>query len=390
MSAIQSVAIIPLRAGSKSIIGKNKRKMLGRPLFTWVLGAAIESELDKVFVFTDDQQIIDYINKEYTWCNKVQAMLRSTESATDTASTEMAMIEFANAIEYKFDTLCLLQATSPLTTASDINACLQKVQKDGFDSALTVVENKRFIWSADGKSLNYDYLSRPRRQDFEGMLMENGAVYACTKAQFQASQNRLGGKIGIVKMHEDTLIEIDEPTDWTIVESLIENRLRSAKKSPTQIKVLVLDVDGIFTDGSITYNKDGEFSKTFSMRDGMGLEIIRETGLEVYIMTSENSQLVEQRMNKLGLKNVFMGVKDKYSRLTQLAKERGLNKNEIAYLGDDVNDLANICSVAWGLCPADGMPEVKNRADVVLNANGGAGAIREACYFIDKYNKRNK
>lgn len=390
MSAIQSVAIIPLRAGSKSIIGKNKRKMLGRPLFTWVLGAAIESELDKVVVFTDDQQIIDYINKEYTWCSKVQAMLRSTESATDTASTEMAMLEFANAIDYKFDIVCLLQATSPLTTAADINATLQKVQKEGFDSALTVVENKRFIWSANGKSLNYDYLTRPRRQDFEGMLMENGAVYACTKAQFQASKNRLGGKIGIVKMHEDTLIEIDEPTDWTIVESLIENRLRSAKNSPTQIKVLVLDVDGVFTDGSITYNKDGEFSKTFSMRDGMGLEIIRETGLEVFIMTSENSQLVEQRMNKLGLKNVFMGVKDKYSRLTQLAKERGLNKNEIAYLGDDVNDLANICSVAWGLCPADGMPEVKNRADVVLNANGGAGAIREACYFIDKYNKRNK
>lgn len=386
----QSVAIIPLRAGSKSIVNKNKKKLLGRPLFTWVLGEAIRSNLSKVYIFTDDSDILDYIQKEYTWTDKVEGMLRSAASATDTASTEMAMFEFAEKIKYNFNTLCLLQATSPLTTAQDINKTLAKIYEEGYDSALTVVESKRFIWNEAGKSLNYDYLKRPRRQEFEGMLIENGAVYACTKAQFQASKNRLGGKIGIVKMHEDTLIEIDEPTDWTIVESLIENRLRSAKKSPTQIKVLVLDVDGIFTDGSITYNKDGEFSKTYSMRDGMGLEIIRETGLEVYIMTSENSQLVEQRMNKLGLKNVFMGVKDKYSRLTQLAKERGLNKNEIAYLGDDVNDLANICSVAWGLCPADGMPEVKNRADVVLNANGGAGAIREACYFIDKYNKRNK
>ena len=386
----QSVAIIPLRAGSKSIVNKNKKKLLGRPLFTWVLGEAIRSNLSKVYIFTDDSDILDYIQKEYTWTDKVEGMLRSAASATDTASTEMAMFEFAEKIKYNFDTLCLLQATSPLTTVQDINKTLAKISEEGYDSALTVVESKRFIWNEAGKSLNYDYLKRPRRQEFEGMLIENGAVYACTKAQFQASKNRLGGKIGIVKMHEDTLIEIDEPTDWTIVESLIENRLRSAKKSPTQIKVLVLDVDGIFTDGSITYNKEGEFSKTFSMRDGMGLEIIRETGLEVFIMTSENSQLVEQRMNKLGLKNVFMGVKDKYSRLTQLAKERGLNKNEIAYLGDDVNDLANICSVAWGLCPADGMPEVKNRADVVLNANGGAGAIREACYFIDKYNKRNK
>ncbi len=287
----QSVAIIPLRAGSKSIVNKNKKKLLGRPLFTWVLGEAIRSNLSKVYIFTDDSDILDYIQKEYTWTDKVEGMLRSAASATDTASTEMAMFEFAEKIKYNFDTLCLLQATSPLTTVQDINKTLAKISEEGYDSALTVVESKRFIWNEAGKSLNYDYLKRPRRQEFEGMLIENGAVYACTKAQFQASKNRLGGKIGIVKMHEDTLIEIDEPTDWTIVESLIENRLRSAKKSPTQIKVLVLDVDGIFTDGSITYNKEGEFSKTFSMRDGMGLEIIRETGLEVFIMTSENSQL---------------------------------------------------------------------------------------------------
>ncbi|MBN1462535.1 MAG: N-acylneuraminate cytidylyltransferase [Bacteroidales bacterium] len=385
----QSVAIIPLRAGSKSIINKNKKKLLGRPLFTWVLGEAIQSNLSKIYIYTDDEKIIDFIQEEYTWTNKVEAMLRSAESATDTASTEMAMLEFAEKIKYNFSILCLLQATSPLTTALDINNTLKKINDEGFDSALTVVESKRFVWNEAGKSLNYDFMNRPRRQEFEGMLLENGAVYACTKSQFQQNKNRLGGKIGIVKMAETSLVEIDEPTDWAIVETLAEQTLRKTKQTASKIKALVLDVDGVFTDGKIAYTKDGELSKTFSMRDGMGLEIARENGLQVIVITSENSVLVEKRMQKLQITNLYMGVKDKYTRLIEILNQLKINKNEVAYLGDDVNDLANICSCGWGLCPSDAMPEVKQRADIILPAAGGNNAIREATHFIHLYNQRN-
>lgn len=383
----KSVAIIPLRAGSKSILNKNKKKLLGRPLYTWTLGEAIRSELTKVYIFTDDQQIIDFVNKEYAWTGKVEAMLRSAESATDTASTEISMLEFAEKIKYDFDILCLIQATSPLTSASDINKILSKI-KDGYDSALTVVETKRFLWNEAGKSLNYDYMNRPRRQDFDGMLMENGAVYACTKAQFQVTKNRLGGKIGLVKMSEDTLVEIDEPNDWVIVEKLAEQKLRNAKGTTAKIKGLVLDVDGVFTNGNVSYSKDGELSKTFSIRDGMGLEIAREQGLKVIVMTSEDSALVEKRMKKLGISELYMGVKDKYSRLFEVLHKLGISKDEVAYLGDDVNDLSNICSCGWGMCPSDGIPEVKAKADIILNAEGGRNAIREACNFISIYNQR--
>ena len=259
--------------------------------------------------------------------------------------------------------------------------------ENGKDSALTVVNTHRFLWNSDGRSINYNPSNRPRRQDFEGLLIENGAVYTCTKKVLQENKNRLGNNIGIVKMPEDSLHEIDSESDWGIVENLLIERQKQLKKAK-KITHLVLDVDGVFTDGTITYTKNGEHTKSFDMRDGMGLEILRQFGVEIMIMTSEQSELVAKRMQKLQIKQVFLGVKDKYTLLQTLSKQQGFSLNNVAYLGDDVNDMSNICSVGWSLTPQNAMTEIKNIADVVLSKPSGAGAIREACHFIKNYNKR--
>ena len=264
---MKKIGFIPLRKNSKGIPNKNKRKMVGRPLFTWVLGEAIFSDLDMVYVYTDDTDIIDFITKEYHWTPKVKALLRSDDSATDTASTEFAMLEFAEKINYNFDVFCLLQATSPFTKKDDINACLEKLN-NGFDSALTVVNTHRFLWNENGTAINYDPQKRPRRQDFEGLLVENGSVYATTKQALQKHKNRIGEKVAVVKMPEDTLMEIDSETDWIAVETLLIERQKRAKASE-KITQIVLDVDGVFTDCTITYTKDREHTKGFDMRDGM-------------------------------------------------------------------------------------------------------------------------
>ncbi len=383
---MKKIGFIPLRKGSKGIPNKNKRKMVGRPLYTWVLGEAIFSDLDEVYVYTDDQVIIDFIAKEYHWTNKVKALLRSDESASDTASTEMAMLEFCNEIGYDFDVFCLLQATSPFTRRSDVNACLGKLEGE-YDSALSVVNTHRFLWNEDGIPINYNPLERPRRQDFDGLLMENGAVYATTKEALQQTRNRLGNKIAVVKMPEESLLEIDSENDWIAVEQLLMERQKRAKES-AKITHVVLDVDGVFTDGTITYTKEGEHTKNFDMRDGMGLEILRQFNVEVMVMTSEQSELVAKRMQKLKIENVYLGVKDKYSLLQSILKERDLSINNFAYIGDDVNDLTNICSVGWSLAPNNATDIVKQNADIVLSKSSGAGAIREACQFIMNYNKR--
>jgi N-acylneuraminate cytidylyltransferase len=384
---MKKIAILPLRKDSKGIRSKNKKKLLGRPLFSWVVAEAIFSNLDAVYVFTDDTDILCFIEKEYAWNSKIKGLLRSDKNATDTASTESVMLEFATVINHDFDILCLLQATSPLTTAADINAVLDKIEKENSDSALTVVKTHRFTWNADGTPQNYDPLERPRRQDFEGLLVENGAVYATTKAAFIASKNRISGKIGLVEMDEASYVEIDSTTDWEIVEKLLAQRLQKMK-SHNRIDYLVLDVDGVFTDGGVYFGAEGELMKKFDMRDGMGLEILRQNNVEVIVMTSENSELVGERMKKLQIKHTYLGVKDKYALLTQFLEDQNAHFGQLAYVGDDVNDLANICRAGWSFCPANGTEVVKQHADYILTHNSADGAIREVSEMIMKYNKR--
>ncbi|MFB3389164.1 cytidylyltransferase domain-containing protein [Flavobacterium sp. LAR06] len=384
---MKKTAIIPLRKNSKGIPGKNKKKMLGRPLFSWALTAAIFSELDEVYIFTDDEDIINYVNKEYFWSSKVKALLRNDENASDTASTESVLLEFTESLQNDFDILCLLQATSPMTTAQDINAALNEIIVNKKASALTVVNTHRFIWNSDGTPQNYDVFKRPRRQDFEGLLIENGAVYTTTKEAFLSSQNRVSGSIGLVKMPEESLVEIDSLADWEIVEGLLADHQKK-KKVHQRIEYLVLDVDGVFTDGCVYYDAKGEMAKKFDMRDGMGLEIIRQNQVEVIVMTSENSELVAQRMKKLQIKHTFLGVKDKFSFLSQFLLDRNSSFGAVAYVGDDVNDLANICSVGWSFTPADATEIVKANADYILTNASGDGAIRETCEILLKYNKR--
>jgi len=385
---MKSIAILPLRKGSKGIPGKNKKKILGRPLYQWVLGEAIFSSLDEIYVFTDDEEILDFLPQEYSWTSRVKAFKRSEESASDTASTESAMIELAGALQNDFDIICLLQATSPLTRSRDINNCLNKVIADGYNSALSVVETKRFIWSKDGKPLNYDFLKRPRRQDFDGLLMENGAVYASTKDAFIDSKNRLSGNIGVSYMPEESLYEIDEPHDFVVVGDLIESVLRKNKKQLGKIKAMVFDIDGVMTNGTVLTGNREEIAKPFSLRDGMGLSFLPQEQISPIVMTSENSPIVHARMKKLGIKEYHPGTKDKFSRLQFLLDNMGLDKSEVAYVGDDVNDLSNMVSVGWSFCPANAVPVVKSKADVVLQSNGGDLAVREAIEFVIQYNNR--
>lgn len=384
---MKKVAIIPIRKGSKGIPGKNKKKMLGRPLFSWVLGEAIFSDLDEVYIFTDDEEILAFIAKEYAWSPKVKGLLRNEENANDTASTESAMLEFANKINFDFDMLCLLQATSPMTTTANINQAIANMYVENTNSVLSVVKTHRFTWNENGTPQNYDVFNRPRRQDFKGLLMENGAIYITTKEAFLTSKNRVSGKIGLVEMPEETLHEIDSLSDWTILENLLASRQKTQKKQE-QIKYLVLDVDGVFTDGCVYYDAEGELMKKFDMRDGMGLEILRQNSVEVVVITSENSDLVAKRMQKLQIKHTFLGVKDKYSFLQNFINEQKTTWANLAYVGDDVNDLANLCTVGWSFAPNNATSIVKQHVDVILNHNSADGAIREVCEWLMKYNTR--
>lgn len=266
-----NVAFIPVRGGSKSIPLKNIKEICGKPLVYWtVLAASQCTYIDKVYVATDSEKIRATLEKYNL--SKVEVIGRSAESATDTASTEMAMLEFAE--QYEFLNIALVQATSPLLKADDLNRGFQKFLEKDSDSVLSVVRQKRFQWSVNeqgyARPTNYDVFHRPRRQEFEGYLVENGAFYITSKKDLLESKNRVSGNIKIVEMCEESFCEIDEPSDFIIVEELMKNRLKNGKDS-RKVKMFLTDCDGCLTDGGMYYLSNGIEAKNFILQMVWGL-----------------------------------------------------------------------------------------------------------------------
>lgn len=208
------VSLIPLRGGSKSIRYKNIKEIAGKPLCYWTLKAATESKyIDEVWVSTEDQKIKDVV---VSLGLNVKVIDRPQELAEDTSSTESVMLHFMEHVD--FDILNLIQATSPLTTAKDLDTALEQFIKGNYDSLVTGVSIKRFFWTREGKVLNYDPHKRPRRQDWDGTIMENGAFYFTKRSILESQKNRLGGNIGVYEMSPGAAIELDELEDWDIAE----------------------------------------------------------------------------------------------------------------------------------------------------------------------------
>lgn len=144
-----------------------------------------------------------------------------------------------------------------------------------------------------------------------------------------------------------------------------------------KIKLLVLDVDGVLTDCKLYIGGEGEVMKAFYGLDGLGISIALRNGLEVAIITGRDSKIVPCRCGELGIKRYYLKIKDKTEKLNELMQELHLTKDEVAYMGDDLNDLAPMGSVGCKLAPFNAVAEIKAMADYVTAAEGGKGAVRE-------------
>ncbi len=373
------VAYMPLRGGSKSIPGKNIRPLAGRPLFAWALGAALDSGcFDEIWVGTDSAAIRHAVTAQFA--DRVRLFERAAATCTDEASTESALLEFSTSAG--FDVLCTIQATSPMTRAEDFQAARRGFEMQRADSLLTATRTRRFYWTDDARPLNYDPAVRPRRQEFAGSLMENGAFYLTRRAVLEGSRCRLGGKIAIHEMIGDSAVEIDEPEDWLIVERLLRQRGRAGREQLARIRALVVDVDGTLTDGGMYYDADGEAQKKFNTRDAHGLHRLEQAGFHIAVVTAERSAAVDARMRKLAIRDYIPGQRDKRAALEALALQWGCAVDEIAYVGDDLNDLPGLEVAGFACCPADAVEAVRARADYVTTLRGGAGAVREVCDLL--------
>ena len=161
-----------------------------------------------------------------------------------------------------------------------------------------------------------------------------------------------------------------------------ENYPSNVLKSAQKIKLLLLDVDGVLTDGRLYYGNSGEELKAFDIQDGLGIKLLQSAGIEVGIITGRSSDLVKRRAKELSIDPVIQGREDKLTALNELLKDMNFNIEEIAFVGDDLPDLAVVRRVGLGITPANGNHILASQALWQTKKSGGNGAVREVAELI--------
>lgn len=156
------------------------------------------------------------------------------------------------------------------------------------------------------------------------------------------------------------------------------------KQRVKDIRLLLLDVDGVMTDGVIAYDNNGVETKRFHVRDGHGLKLLQRAGIEVGIITGRKSAIVEKRAAELGVSRVFQGVKNKLEPYEHILTQSGFKDHQVAYVGDDLIDLPVLRRVGFAVAVADAASELRPYVDYITSASGGQGAVREVCDLILK------
>jgi N-acylneuraminate cytidylyltransferase len=373
------IAIIPARGGSKGVPRKNLRRVGGLPLVGRAIAAArATASIDRVVVSTDDAEIAAVAGE---W--GAQVIARPADLAGDAASSESALLHTLDALAHdgiEPDILVFLQATSPFIDPRDVERAIGLVRETSFDSVFSAVETYGFLWSADAsgtvRGLNHDPGTRPRRQDREPHYLETGAFYVMRALGFRGARHRFFGRVGCVEVAERSAIEIDTEEQLRLAGAVAPLIDEGARDGFAGVDAVVTDFDGVHTDDSATTDAEGRETVRVSRSDGMGVAELRRAGIPVLILSTETNPVVSARARKLRV-DVRQGLDDKAAALVEWAADVGVPLANVAYVGNDINDLDCLNLVGWPVAVPDAHPLVLAAARVMLTRAGGHGAVRE-------------
>jgi len=415
------LSIIPARGGSKGIPRKNIVPVAGKPLVAWSIEAALGAKLvDEVAVSTDSEEIAA-VSRKFG----ARVVMRPAEFATDQASSEVALLHAIEQVEREdsrpIDLVVFLQATSPVRDSGDIDGAIQRLLDAGADSCFSAFEEHfvgRFRMSSEGAvyPVNFSPEKRPRRQEYPMEYVENGNIYVFTPRILRECGSRMGGKIVVYPMNALDSIQIDCVEDLAVASDVLEIRrrrrdcpdFRIAKgDSPIfvdhrcatvpakigtvpfaadssilkNVRLLVLDFDGVMTDNRVFVDQDGREMVACHRGDSWGLAMFRDSEVEVMVLSTESNPVVGARCKKLGIACI-QGSANKLPALKAAVRQRSLTAAEVAYMGNDVNDLECMEWAGVAIAPADARPEILATADLVTPQRGGYGAVRQVTDWI--------
>lgn len=393
------LAIIPARGGSKGIPRKNIRDFAGHPLIAYSIAAGLHAQaVTRVIVSSDDEEIAAVARRYGAETPFLRPEEFAQDQTLDLPVFQHALTWLAEHEGYQPDVVVQLRPTSPVRPVGlvdeAVNLLLASPQADSVRGVVPAGQNPHKMWRIeDGVMqplLAVEGIAEPYnapRQALPPVYWQTGHIDAIRPRVF-AENSMSGGMILPVLVDPRYTVDIDTPKDWARSEWLVwhsglemvypGNRRRGL---PARVDLLVLDFDGVLTDNRVWVDQDGRETVSANRSDSYGLNLLRSAGTPAMVISLEKNPVVAARCRKMQVEYA-QGVEDKASLLREVMAQRGVEPDNVVYVGNDLNDLPCFPLVGCAVAVADALPAVRSAADLVLDLPGGCGAVRELCDLI--------
>ena len=400
------LALIPARGGSKGIPRKNIRSFAGYPLIAWSIAAAKQAAcVTRVMISTDDEEIAA-VAREY---GAETPFLRPAEFAQD-QTTDLPVFEHAlQWLEenegYQPEIVIQLRPTSPIRPRDCVDSAVKiLMEHEDADCVRGVVpagQNPYKMWRFVGEGqpmnplLEVEGIDEPYnapRQILPPVYWQTGHIDAIRVSTIQQKKSLTGDVIYPLVIDPRYTVDIDTLSDWAKYETLASSGLdivtpgtaiARKRPMPEKIDLVISDFDGVITDNRVWVDQEGTEFVAAYRSDSIGVQLLREIGIEVMILSSEPNRVVEARARKMGVEVIHgVGIHEKGRVMREVLKQKNIKAENVIYIGNDINDLPCFEVAGWSVAVADAYPEVIRTADFILSKPGGYGALRELIDLI--------
>lgn len=394
------LAIVPARGGSRSIPGKNMRLLAGHPLLAYSIAAGLQSErATRVIVSTDDEEIAEVARRYGAEIPFLRPPELALDDTPDLPVFQHALKWLSDQDGYRPDIVIQLRPTSPFRPPNCVDRAIaileDNPEADSVRGVALSGQNPYKMWRIGEEGRLSPLLTEGLKEAFNmprqalpATYWQTGHMDAIRTETITEKASMSGDTILPLLLDSAYSVDIDTEWQWEQAEWLVLHAERpmvrpgrNRRPLPDQISLLVMDFDGVFTDNRVWVDSDGRELVVASRADGMGLSILRQTGVKVVVLSSETDPVVAARCRKLDLP-LRQGVFDKELVLRELLNEHTVDPAQAVYLGNDVNDIPCFELVGCAVVVADAHPKALERADLILRRSGGQGAIRELCDLI--------
>ncbi len=391
---MRALALIPARGGSKSIPRKNERAFAGHPLIAWSIAAAREStRVDRVVVSTDDVHLRDLALAHGAEAPFLRPAALAADDTPDFPVIHHALAWLSSEEGYVPDIVVQLRPTSPVRPRLLVDEAIARLESAPHADSVRVVtpsgENPWKMWRIEGGLLSPLLTLEGRepwnmpRQALPPTWWQTGHLDVIRRRTIERG-SLSGNAILPFEVAPRFSVDLDTPDDWAVGE-LVARQLGEAIVRPgpsrerlRQCRLLVLDFDGVLTDNAVLVDAEGHEVVRCDRGDGLGIARIQEAGIPVQVLSTEPHPVVVARCRKLGVA-CQQGLADKGAALRAVAVAHQLSLDEVAYVGNDVNDLECLALAGLSCVPSDAHPDVLPHTDWILAKPGGRGAVRELC-----------